>query len=214
MIKNIILADRHQLFMDALGPLLEKNHDYCVCGMCPDEKELFSALHDIKANVVILDAFFSGNGEAVLKKIHERFPECLVIMLGETRDTDFLYRIYKTGISGFVLKTSGFSTLEKALKVVLEGGQYIEPVLIPSLKDMIDKAGKKHDPDEQLLTRREMEILVMVSKGLYNKEIASNLNIKEKTVKNHMTNLFKKINVEDRIQAAVFAVKNGYVDPD
>ena len=200
--------------MDALAPLLEKNHNYCICGMCPDEKELFSALNDTKAELVILDALFAGNGETILSKIHSHFPECKVLMLGETRDTEFLYKMYKIGISGFVLKTSGFSTLEKAVKVVFDGGQYIEPVLIPSLKEKIDKAGTKHKPDEQLLTKREMEILVMVSKGLYNKEIASNLKIKEKTVKNHMTNLFKKINVEDRIQAAVYAIKNGYAKLD
>lgn len=89
-------------------------------------------------------------------------------------------------------------------------GRHIEPSLTPLMKDRLEKINKQND--DEILTRREIEVLKLLAEGLFNKEIAYKLSISEKTVKNHVSNIFKKIGVFDRTQAAVYAIKNNFVD--
>jgi DNA-binding NarL/FixJ family response regulator len=160
----------------------------------------------------IVDPAGFVEGDELIKKIYQVRPSVKVFILTCRKDADFVFSLYNIGIAGYVLKTSEAKVLYKALSVVLEDGQFIEPILIPALKDKIDRLESGSLSDDFALTKRERAILQYVAGGLYNKEIAFNLGIKEKTVKNHITSLFKKIGVKDRIQAAVFAVKNGYVN--
>ena len=100
--------------------------------------------------------------------------------------------------------------MKKAIKAVRDGENYIQPSLIPALNSQL--LNRDTDKDKiSLLTNRELEVLVQVANGMFNKEIATNLNISERTVKNHISNIFKKIDVSDRTQAAVFAIKNNII---
>ena len=115
------------------------------------------------------------------------------------------------GIDGYVLKDSESSELKKAIFAIVDGETYIQPSLIPALNSKMiekDKDGTKID----LLTRRELEVLKLLAVGMYNKEVAEKLDISERTVKNHVSNIFKKIEVTDRTQAAVFAIRNNLVE--
>ena len=113
-------------------------------------------------------------------------------------------------MDGYILKDSESSELKKAIKAVKDGENYIQPSLIPSLNNYL--LNRDSDNDKlTLLTNRELEVLVQVANGMFNKEIALNLNISERTVKNHISNIFKKIDVSDRTQAAVFAIKNNII---
>ena len=115
------------------------------------------------------------------------------------------------GIDGYVLKDSESSELKKAIFAIVDGETYIQPSLIPALNSKMiekDKDGAKID----LLTRRELEVLKLLAVGMYNKEVAEKLDISERTVKNHVSNIFKKIEVTDRTQAAVFAIRNNLVE--
>ena len=108
------------------------------------------------------------------------------------------------------MKDSGSSELKQAINVIMSGESYIQPSLLPALNSRL--INRDVDQDKlQTLTKRELEILTQVAGGMFNKEIAVNLNISERTVKNHISNIFRKIDVSDRTQAAVFAIRNNIV---
>ena len=114
------------------------------------------------------------------------------------------------GVNGYLLKDSESAELKKAILAVVNGEDYIQPSLIPVLNSkMLDRDSDSSKIES--LTRRELEVLKMLSYGTYNKEIAEQLNISERTVKNHVSNIFKKIGVTDRTQAAVFAIRNNLI---
>jgi len=210
---SVMIADDHKMVREGLHRLLETDGDICVASEAADGFECLDELKKQKADVVILNINMPKlDGISTLKKIKEYYPEQKVIILTGQSDIENLYKVYNIGIDGFVMKESSYTSLVKAIKLVYSGGQYIEPTLIPQLKNKMDNTTSKHKQTEELLTKRELQILVMVAEGLYNKEIANKLGVTEKTVKNHITNLFKKIEVTDRIQAAVYAMKNGYVN--
>ncbi|MDO5340152.1 MAG: response regulator transcription factor, partial [Eubacteriales bacterium] len=150
------------------------------------------------------------NGIDALRIIKEQKMLCKVIMLTRHNEIDYLMKALEIGCDGYILKESSFDTLKKAIFKVYSGDKYIEPNMMPLLNaNMEEKSNVKKKISE--LTRREIDVLKMIASGAFNKEIASTLNISERTVKNHVSNIFKKIEVSDRTQAAVFAIKNGII---
>ncbi len=211
-VNKLLLADPQRLFTEGLRLLIKDLESVSVVSTCSTTSDLLFELEKFAPDMCIVDPAGFVEGDELIKKIYQVRPSVKVFILTCRKDADFVFSLYNIGIAGYVLKTSEAKVLYKALSVVLEDGQFIEPILIPALKDKIDRLESGSLSDDFALTKRERAILQYVAGGLYNKEIAFNLGIKEKTVKNHITSLFKKIGVKDRIQAAVFAVKNGYVN--
>ena len=132
-------------------------------------------------------------------------------MLTVHNEVEYLLKAVEIGISGYMLKDSNSSELKNAIFSIIEGEDYIQPSLIPMLNSkLLEMDSDKVKLD--LLTRREYEVLKLLTEGMFNKEIAMKLNISERTVKNHVSNIFKKIEVTDRTQAAVFAIRCNIVD--
>ena len=125
-------------------------------------------------------------------------------------EIEYLMKAIEIGVDGYILKDSESSELKKAINLIIGGESYIQPKLIPALNKRL--VTRDIDKDKiNSLTDRELEVLIQVANGMFNKEIATTLNISERTVKNHVSNIFKKIGVSDRTQAAVFAIKNDIV---
>ena len=135
---------------------------------------------------------------------------CKVIVLTIHNEIEYLVKALEIGCDGFILKDSDFDTLKKAIFSVYSGETYIEPSLMPLLNSSLAERDVLKEKVSDL-TRREMEVLKMIASGAFKKEIALTLNISERTVKNHVSNIFKKIGVSDRTQAAVFAIKNNII---
>ena len=114
------------------------------------------------------------------------------------------------GANGYILKDSSSDELIHAIELISSGEQYIQPELIPSLNVSLVRRDTEKSKLEDL-TKRELEVLIMVAQGSFNKDIAAKMGISERTVKNHISNIFKKIDVADRTQAAVFAIKNNLI---
>ena len=134
-----------------------------------------------------------------------------VLILTVHSEVEYLVKAIDIGASGYILKDSGSAELKQAINEIINGESYIQPSLLPALNSrLINRDVDKEKLDS--LTKRELEILTQVAGGMFNKEIASNLNISERTVKNHLSNIFKKIDVSDRTQAAVFAIRNNIVE--
>ena len=150
------------------------------------------------------------NGLEVLKALKDRKSKVKVLVLTGHNETEYLVRAVDIGINGYVLKDSESAELKKAIFTIADGETYIQPSLIPALNSkMIQKNEDELKIDA--LTKREMEVLKEMSVGKFNRDIAKEMRISERTVKNHISSIFKKLEVTDRTQAAVFAIRNNII---
>ena len=208
---KIMIADDHSLIREGLKNLLELEGDIEVVAEAEDGMQCLDKLEYITPDVLLLDINMpKKNGLEVLRVLKDRKSKVKVLVLTVHNETEYLMKAVDIGIDGYVLKDSESSELKKAIFAIVDGETYIQPSLIPALNSKMiekDKDGAKID----LLTRRELEVLKLLAVGMYNKEVAEKLDISERTVKNHVSNIFKKIEVTDRTQAAVFAIKNNLI---
>ncbi len=209
---RIIIADDHSMVREGLKGLLELDGEVEVIGEASNGIECLKLLKSVVPQVLLLDINMPEmNGLQVLEKIKKDNINVKVIILTVHNEIEYLLKAVDIGIHGYLLKESEASELKKAIFTVVNGETYIQPNLIPILNSkIIERDVEKEKID--LLTRREMEVLKLLSVGLYNKEIGEKLNISERTVKNHISSIFKKIDVADRTQAAVFSIRNSLVN--
>ena len=209
---KIMIADDHSLIREGLKNLLELEGDIEVVAEAEDGMQCLDKLEYITPDVLLLDINMpKKNGLEVLRVLKDRKSKVKVLVLTVHNETEYLMKAVDIGIDGYVLKDSESSELKKAIFAIVDGETYIQPSLIPALNSKMiekDKDGAKID----LLTRRELEVLKLLAVGMYNKEVAEKLDISERTVKNHVSNIFKKIEVTDRTQSAVFAIRNNLVE--
>lgn len=208
---RVMITDDHSLIREGLKQLLEFDGSIEVVGEASNGIECLEKLNECNPEVLLLDINMpEKNGIEVLKQMKEENLPVKVLILTVHTEMDYLMKAVDIGVDGYILKDSESSELKKAIKAVRDGENYIQPSLIPSLNNHL--LNRDTDNDKiSLLTNRELEVLVQVANGMFNKEIALNLNISERTVKNHISNIFKKIDVSDRTQAAVFAIKNNII---
>lgn len=208
---NVMIADDHSLIREGLKQLLEFDGTIKVVGEASNGVECLDKLNAYSPDVLLLDINMPEmNGIEVLEKMKDANSKIKVLILTVHNEMDYLMKAVDIGVDGYILKDSESSELKKAISAVKDGENYIQPSLIPALNNQL--VNRDTDKDKiSSLTNRELEVLVQVANGMFNKEIAMNLNISERTVKNHISNIFKKIDVSDRTQAAVFAIKNNII---
>lgn len=211
MAVKIMIADDHSMIREGLKSLLELDGDIQVIAEAVDGKDCLDKLDIVTPDVLLLDINMPKmNGLEVLKNLKERHIKVKVLVLTVHNEIEYLMKAVDIGINGYVLKDSESAELKKAIFTIVEGETYIQPSLIPALNA---KRIEKNEDEERIddLTKRELEVLKLLAIGMYNKEIAEKLNISERTVKNHVSNIFKKLEVTDRTQAAVFAIRNNLI---
>lgn len=208
---RVMITDDHSLIREGLKQLLEFDGSIEIVGEASNGAECLEKLNACNPEVLLLDINMPvKNGIEVLKKMKEDDLQIKVLILTVHNEMDYLMKAVDIGVDGYILKDSESSELKKAIRAVRDGENYIQPSLIPALNSQL--LNRDTDKDKiSSLTNRELEVLVQVANGMFNKEIATNLNISERTVKNHISNIFKKIDVSDRTQAAVFAIKNNII---
>ena len=208
---KVMIADDHSLIREGLRQLLEFDGSIKVVGEASNGAECLIKLEEFNPEVLLLDINMpEKNGIDVLKQMKVDQSQIKVLILTVHNELEYLISAVDIGVDGYILKDSESSELKKAIRVVRDGESYIQPKLIPAMNNqLINRDADKDKIDS--LTNRELEVLVQVANGMFNKEIATNLNISERTVKNHISNIFKKIDVSDRTQAAVFAIKNNII---
>ncbi len=211
MAVKVMIADDHSMIREGLKQLLELEGDFEVIEEACDGEDCLEKLATVRPDILLLDINMPKmNGLEVLQKIKEKKIKVKVLVLTVHNEVEYLLKAVDIGVNGYLLKDSESSELKKAILAVVDGDDYIQPSLIPVLNaKMIDR--NKDNVKIESLTRREMEVLKLLSVGMYNKEVAEQLNISERTVKNHVSNIFKKIGVTDRTQAAVFAIRNNLI---
>lgn len=212
MIIKVMLADDHVLCREGIKQLLEYEGNIEVICQVSDGVECLKKIQEVMPDVLLLDINMpNGNGFDVLKEIKLKKYPVKVLMLTVHNEADILLKAYDMGADGYMSKDSDSTELKKAIEYLIKKDErYIQPSLIPLLNNRLVTRDKDKEKVASL-TKREVEILILIANGQINKEIANSLNISERTVKNHISNIFKKIMVNDRTQAAVFAIKNELV---
>ena len=210
MIKAMIVDD-HIMVRESIKYFLEMDGDIKVIDEASDGIDCLEKLKKLSPDILLLDINMPNmNGIEVLKKMKEEDKLVKILLFTAYEKTDFLLQAFDLGVDGYILKKSNSKELKKAINIIISGDSYIQPSLLPLLNSRLISRNLEQKKIK-LLTKREMEILIQVAGGMFNKEIAINLNISERTVKNHLSNIFKKIDVSDRTQAAVFAIRNNIV---
>ena len=208
---RVILADDHVMIREGIKQLLEFDGTIEVVAQANNGEECLKCLEEYETDILLLDINMpKKNGLETLTEIRNNKMNVKVLILTVHEEIDYLVRAIDIGIEGYILKDSGSVELKNAIKSILDGESYIQPNLIPALNSYL--IHKDTDKDKiSSLTKRELQVLIEVAKGKFNRDIAASLDISERTVKNHMVSIFKKIDVADRTQAAVFAIKNNLV---
>jgi DNA-binding NarL/FixJ family response regulator len=207
---KVMIVDDHCMIREGLKQLLELEGDIKIIGEAGEGESCLKIINDLNPDVLLLDINMPiMNGLKVLEQLKIRKCKCKVIMLTIHNEIEYLNRSLELGANGYILKDSDSNILRKAIFCVYKGDNYIENELAVLLKEY---ENEYKNIEDQSLTKREVEILKLLTQGLFNKEIAYSLSISEKTVKNHVSNIFKKISVSDRTQAAVYAIRKNIVE--
>lgn len=209
---RVLIADDHKMVREGLRRILEFDGEIQVIDEADNGEECIEKIRSSKPDIVLLDINMPVmNGIEALQEIRKKKLKTKVIILTVHNEIEYLLRAVDIGIDGYVLKDSDAHELIKAVTSVYEGDKFIQPSLIPLLNSKLIARDLDAERLEQL-SKREIEVLKLVAVGMFNKEIGVELGISERTVKNHLSSIFKKIDSSDRTQAAVFAIRNGLVD--
>ena len=206
---EIIIADDHMMIREGLKQLLELDGTMKVIPEANDGEECLNLLNKkIHPDILLLDINMpKKNGIEVLEYIKQNKIPVKVLILTVHNEVEYLLKAVDIGIDGYLLKDSSYDELKEAIDVVISGNTYIQPSLLPALNESMEDYALDKEKIE-CLTKRELDVLRLISEGCSNKKISDELTISERTVKNHISHIFRKIDVEDRTQAAVFAIRN------
>ena len=220
---RIVIIDDHQLFREGVKRILDYEPSFEVLAEGDDGNEAINLVETYNPDVVIMDINMpQTNGVEATKQLVRQFPKTKVIILSIHDDENYVTHALKTGASGYLLKEMDADALIEAVKVVSAGGSYLHPKVTHNLvneyrrlaSDAIEESASAIATEIRrplhLLTRRECEVLQLLADGQSNRTIWETLFISEKTVKNHVSNILQKMNVNDRTQAVVTAIKNGW----
>ena len=205
---KVLLIDDHSVVREGLRLLLELDNRLIVCGEAATLNEGINMIGELKPHVVLLDFKLpDGDGISGCISIKNIFPDIKIIILTAYTEDHLVLEAIRSGVDGYSLKNVEADELVKTIISVYEG----ESVLDSSVTDIIFnniKKEKTSSAEDSLLSSKEKEILEMLSLGKTNKEIGAALYISEKTVRNYVSNIFKKINVSNRTEAAAYWIRN------
>lgn len=212
---SVLLADDHALFRDGLVSLLSLQDDIDVVGVANDGQEALEKARELVPDLILMDIKMPRlNGLEATRLIKEEMPHVRIVMLTVSEDDHDLFGAVKNGAEGYLLKTLNAQELIDLLKGVFQGEAPISRTMARKILGEFALQSKKSGPaamDRADLTRREIEVLQLVSDGAPDKEIASRLCISQRTVKNHMHNILDKLHLQNRVQAATYALRQGLI---
>ena len=208
---KVMIVDDHCMIREGLRQLLELDGDIIVVGEAGEGRTCLNTVSDINPDIILLDINMPHmNGLKVLEQLKINKCKSKILILTIHNEVEYLVKAIELGADGYVLKDSESAILRKAIFSIYNGEKYVQNELAVQINENIKRTTTSNG--EKVLTKREIEILKLLTEGLFNKEIAYQLSISEKTVKNHVSNIFKKISVSDRTQAAVYAIRNNIVE--
>lgn len=218
---RLMIADDHALLRQGLRNVLELEEELEIVGEASDGEDAIKQVKTLRPDVVLLDLNMPRmNGIEVARWVKKNYPEIQILILTIHEDENYMFEVIRAGALGYLLKDVEPSMLVKAIHVVAKGQSFIYPTLTGRLVGEFARLlttanqfqSRNFRPHPDRLTVREMDILKLLVCGLTNQEIASRLYLSEKTIKNHLTSVFRKFAVNDRTQAALYAIKHKIVE--
>lgn len=207
---KVLVADDFDLIRQGVKRIIDFEEDIEVVGEATDGEQVLSLMAKHHPDVLLLDMNMPlKNGLEVLKILKEKELITKIIILTVENDYKIIKEAIQIGADGYVLKESVGKEVVKAIYTVMNGDNFIDQSLVTLLFQDLNQQNNQEKSKLDTLTKRELEILYHISNGLSNKEIGDKLFISEKTVKNYITKLFRKIDVSDRVKATIFAIENG-----
>ncbi len=218
---NVVIIDQHQLFREGLKKVLQTEEKIEILASSDDFSVVIPMLSSEKIDVLLLDIhIFMKHKEIIKQSIVTYTPHLKVVIMSTEGEENFVTEAIQVGVDGYILKEMDVFSFIDAILSVAEGNSFIHPVITNDLVLEYRKLSSELGGDEKpkverplhLYTKRECEVLQLLASGHSNRSMAKELNISEKTVKNHVSSLFKKMKVNDRTQAVVTAIKNHWVE--
>jgi two-component system response regulator DegU len=229
---SILLVDDHKLFREGVKRILEMEDHFQIVGEASDGEEACQMAADFQPDVILMDINMPKmTGVQATQRIKERAPESRIIILSIHDDENYVYKSLRSGAAGYLLKEMDSDALIEAINSVARGEAYIHPKVTGKLitefrrlsnmehshdenvllSDVSELGGSDKESNILALTPREREVLQLMAEGKSNRMIGEELFISEKTVKNHVSSILQKLDVQDRTQAVVMSIKNGWV---
>ena len=206
---RILVADDHNLIREGLKRILDFQDGMKLIGEAINGQDAMESIEALLPDIVLLDVNMPDiSGIDVLRRMKQKEMTVKAIMLTVAGDRETLFEAIEAGAEGYILKDSETIDLVQAIKEVNEGETYIDKRLVSLLVDNFKMRKTSTENRLSELTERELEVLRLISEGYTNKEVGEKLFISEKTVKNYATNVFKKLEVKDRVQATLYAIRN------
>ncbi|WP_144469421.1 response regulator [Bacillus thuringiensis] len=212
---KVLLVDDHTVVLKGLAFFLSTQEDLELVGEANNGKEALVKVGETNPDVILMDLYMPEmDGVEATAYIKKEYPNVKVIVLTSFSDQAHVLPALRAGASGYILKDVEPDQLVEAIRSAYKGNIQLHPDIANALlSQTLPVEEKEEEPSIQVnvLTARENEVLQLLAKGMSNKEIASVLVITEKTVKAHVSSILSKLNLSDRTQAALYAVKNGIV---
>lgn len=214
MTVRVLLADDHRMFRQGLREMIERKPDFEVVGEAGTGTEALAMIERLHPDIVLLDIQMPElNGVAVAQELARQRSPIKIVMLTMYREDQQLVDAIQAGARGYLLKDADADELIAVLTRVQRGESAIDPALTTHMFDAIRRLSAK-ESDVGALTERERDILQLLAAGHDNKTIAVRLHLSEKTVGNRLSEIFAKLGVANRTQAALVAVQRGLIRPD
>jgi DNA-binding NarL/FixJ family response regulator len=208
---KVIICDDQAIVRDGLELMLKLENDISVVGLAQDGEETITMVARLSPDLVLMDLKMPGmNGVESTRRICAEYPAVKVLVLTTFDDDEWVFDAIRAGASGYLLKDTPRDKLVEAIRGTLMGKSFIDPDVAGKLLDQL--ANRQEQPQTLItgkLTEREVDVLGLIACGFSNSDIAVRLHLSEGTVRNHVSSIFSKLDVSDRTQAAIIAIRHG-----
>ena len=209
---NILIVDDHTLFRTGVRRMLEAEEDMHVVGEAATGLEALEQARSLMPDVILMDIKMPDlDGVQAARTLHREMPHVGIIFVTMFEDDEFIFKGLQAGGRGYILKDADPDTMLRAIRAVAHGESLLGSTVAQKVMRQFSALPGKQAPLVDDLTPREVEVLKLIAEGRSNSEIAKELVISEKTVKNHINNIFSKLHVYDRSQAMLYAIRQGLV---
>jgi len=210
---TILLAEDHLVVREGLRRLLEAEKDMQVIAEAGSGEEAVRLCGTAVPDLVLMDISLAGlNGVEATRRIKAAQPGITVLVLSAYDNEEFIFAVLQAGAAGYLLKNMRGREIVSAIRAVLDGDSILHPQVAAKVLKRLQREGGEAAPrKKEPLSRREIEVLQLGAGGLANKEIAARLDLSERTIQSHWRNVFVKLGVSSRMEAVMYALKNGWI---
>lgn len=210
---TILVADDHQVIIDGMEAIISSTEQLAFFGGAHNGHEVLSQLEKQRPDVVLMDINMPlMDGLECTSIVHKKYPDIRIIALSMHDNPRLAKRMFQNGALGFLLKNSSKSTIIEAIKAVLDGKNYIDPLLLPSFLNLNQEKGSSSFSKKHMLTKRELEIIKEICEEKTTAEIGDSLSISPHTVESHRSNILLKLELKNSVALVKWAIKNEVIN--